>query len=186
MPSGLRIVAFFAAVLAVVAVSCGREKPAPLDASSLRGMPKDQIQQMREEIYARHSDGSALTDSETQRVEVLRDQERRLENAWILGEWRERHGRRLIFRDDGSVSVGAKSGAYDELGVYKYISPEEPSYEAVWSVRYDTAGDPVIVVPQPSGEDLLYPFHKDRVSVYERTGDLQVSRETGCYYTKNQ
>ena len=181
----LNHVILFAAVMAVVSTSCGREKqPAPMDAASLRGMPKEQIQQMREEIYERHSDGSVLTDSETQRVEVLREQERRLENVWILGEWRERHGRRLIFRDDGSVSVGAKSGAYDELGVYKYISPEEPSYEAVWSVCYDAAGDPVIVVPQPSGENLLYPFHKDRSSVYERTGDLQVSRETGCYYTK--
>lgn len=176
----------FAVALAVFCASCGRGKqPDVPDASSLRGLSKEELQEMREEILAAN-EGKELGRKETARVELIREQERRLENAWIFGEWRERHGRRLIFRDDGTVSVGARSGAYDELGVYKFISPEEPSFEAVWTVLYDAAGDPVVVVPQPDGEDLLYPFHKARSSVYECTGDLQASRETGCYYTKNQ
>ena len=162
---------------------CSRKKTPNPD--ELRGMSKEEVQQMREEILAA-KEGKALTIEETARVEMLREQERRLENAWVFGEWRERHGRRLIFRDDGTVSVGARSGAYDELGVYKFISPEEPAYESVWTVFYDASGDPVIVVEQSSGEDLIYPFHKARTHVYEETGDLQTSRETGCYYTKNQ
>ena len=162
---------------------CSQKKTPNPD--ELRGKSKEEVQQMREEILSA-KEGKELTVEETARVEMLREQERRLENAWIFGEWRERHGHRLIFRDDGTVSVGARGGAYDELGVYKFFSSEEPSYESVWAVFYDASGDPVIVVEQPSGENLIYPFHKDRNSVYEQAGDLQTSRETGCYYTKNQ
>ena len=169
-------------LLVVLLVSaCSGKKT--VDLSSLRGLPVEQLREMREEILEQAGD-KPLSDQETAMVEMLREQERRLENAWIFGEWRERHGHRLIFRDDGTVSVGARGGAYDELGVYKFYSPEEPSYEAVWTLLYDASGDPVAVVTQPSGEDLLYPFHKERKHVYEQTGDLQTSRETGCYYSK--
>ena len=164
--------------------ACRREKQP--DPAELRGLTLEELQEMRQAVYDSHGAGEDLSAAETARVEMLRDQERRLENAWIFGEWRERHGRRLIFRDDGSVSVGAKTGAYDEWGVYKFFSAEEPAYEAVWTLVYDADGHPVAVVPQPSGDDLLYPFTKDRGSVYERTGDLQTSVETGCFYTKIQ
>ena len=167
----------------LLAGGCARQKTP--DPSSLRGKSREELQQMREDIVSA-KEGKALSAKETAVVEMLREQERRLDNAWIFGEWRERHGRRLIFRDDGTVSVGAKGGEYDEWGVYKFISPEEPSFEAVWSVLYDASGDPVVVVPQPSGENLLFPFHKARASVYESTGDLQTARATGAYYTKNQ
>lgn len=179
----LRPVIFCAVLLAVLSSCGGGKQPEPLDPSSFRGMSKEQLQEMREEIYARHSDGSALTDGETQNVEELRAQERRLENAWIFGEWRERHGARLIFRDDASVSVGARGGMYDELGVYKFISPEEPSFETIWTVYYDEAGDPVVVVPRPDGSNYIYPFHRSRKEVYERSGDLLESVETGFYFT---
>ena len=169
-------------LLAGVLVSaCSGKKT--VDPSSLRGLPVEQLQQMREEILEQ-AGGKPLSAEETALVEQIREQERRLENAWIFGEWRERHGHRLIFRDDGTVSVGARGGMYDELGVYKFISPEEPSFEAVWTLLFDASGDPVAVVTQPSGEDLLYPFHKERKNVYEWTGDLQTARETGCYYSK--
>ena len=168
----------------MLGAACHREKLP--DADALRGLPKEDLQAMRESILARHADGSALSDLETQSVELLRAQERRLDNAWIFGEWRERHGARLIFRDDGTVSVGARSGVYDEWGVFKYISPETPAYEEIWTLLYDEAGDPVAVVPQPGGPDLLYPFHRSRKEVYERTGDLLESVETGCYFSKIQ
>ena len=166
------------------ASSCLRDEP--LDAVSLRGLSLEQLVQMREEILARHADGSALSRVETANVTLLREQERRLENAWVFGEWRERHGARLIFRDDGSVSVGARGGYYDELGVYKFISPEQPAFEAIWSVVQDAAGDPVILIARPSGPGLVYPCHRDRNSLSEREGDLQESSETGFYFTRNQ
>lgn len=166
----------------LVAAACGREQP--LDPASLRGMPKEQLQAMREDILARHADGSPLSDRETARVELIRNQERRLENAWIFGEWRERHGARLIFRDDGSVSVGARSGQYDELGIFKFISPEQPAYESTWMLVYDTDGNPVVMVETQEGTNLVYPFGTSRTAVRERTGDLQTSSETGCYFTK--
>ena len=153
----------------LLAVACGRDKP--LDAAALRGMSKEELQQMRQEILDRHGEGQSLSDRETALVEQIREQERRLDNAWIFGEWRERHGARLIFRDDGTVSVGARTGVYDELGVYKFISPEEPSFEAVWTLAYDPSGDPVAVVPQPDGGNFLYPFHRSRNAVYEQAGD---------------
>lgn len=166
------------------ASSCLREQP--LDAASLRGLPLEQITQMREDILARHADGSALSRVETANVALLREQERRLENAWLFGEWRERHGARLIFRDDGSVSVGARGGYYDELGVYKFISPEQPAFETTWTVALDQAGDPVILIARPSGPGMVYFCHRERNSLSERSGDLQESSETGFYFTKNQ
>ena len=170
--------------LYLLAVSCGGGKV--IDPASLRGLSQTELQQMREEILARHADGSALSDSETEYIEQIRDQERRLENAWVFGEWRERHGARLIFRDDGSVSVGARGGAYDELGVYKFVSPEVPSFESTWTLIYDTQGKPVVVVVRPGETDLIYPFGSSRTSVRERAGDLQESSETGCLFTKVQ
>lgn len=166
------------------ASSCLREQL--LDPASLRGLSKEELQQMRDEILARHTGGSSLSRVETANVELLREQERRLENAWVFGEWQERHGARLIFRDDGSVSVGARSGYYDELGVYKFISPEQPAFEAVWSVAQDTAGNPVILIPQSSGPGLVYFCQRDHKSLTERAGDLQESAETGFYFTRNQ
>ena len=180
----MRPFAYLLLILSLLAVSCGPGKAVEPD--DLRGLSKEDLEAMRMEILSRHADGSRLSSRETADVELIREQERRLENAWILGEWRERHGHRLIFRDDGTVSVGARGGVYDELGVYKFISPEEPSFEAVWTLLYDASGDPVAVVTQPSCEDLLYPFHKERKSVFEWTGDLQTARETGCYYSKIQ
>lgn len=166
------------------ASSCLREQL--LDPASLRGLSKEELKQMREEILARHTGGGSLSRVETANVELLREQERRLENAWVFGEWQERHGARLIFRDDGSVSVGARSGYYDELGVYKFISPEQPAFEAVWSVAQDTAGNPVILIPQPSGSSLVYYCQRDHKSLTERAGDLQESTETGFYFTRIQ
>ena len=166
------------------ASSCLREQL--LDPASLRGLSKEELKQMREEILARHTGGGSLSRVETANVELLREQERRLENAWVFGEWQERHGARLIFRDDGSVSVGARSGYYDELGVYKFISPEQPAFEAVWSVAQDTAGNPVILIPQSSGPGLVYFCQRDHKSLTERAGDLQESAETGFYFTRIQ
>jgi len=168
-------------VLCLLTVSCRQEKKP--DPSSLRGIPLEELQQMRQDILDQAGD-KPLSADETAQVEWIRAQERRLENAWVFGEWRERHGARLIFRDDGTVSVGARSGAYDELGVYKYFESEEPSYETTWELLYDTAGDPVVWIEQPSGERLIYPFHRSRNEVYERAGDLQASNETGCYFKK--
>ena len=126
-------------LLASLSISCtcttGRTTPLSLD--DLRGLPLETVIQMREDILAKHPDGGSLTKTEADNVALLRDQERRLENAWLFGEWRERHGSRLMFRDDGTVSVGARGGAYDELGVYKFMSPEEPSYDAIWTLVYD-------------------------------------------------
>ena len=119
-------------------------------------------------------------------MEQLRQQERRLENSWVFGEWRERHGARLIFRDDGTVSVGARGGVYDELGVYKFISPEEPSFETTWTVLPDEAGDPVILVLRRDGSSFLYPCHRDRDRLREYVGNLEESTETGFYFTKIQ
>ena len=164
--------------------TCAREQP--LDAASLRGMPKERLQEMRQEILSRHADGSPLSRKETARVELIREQERRLDNAWIFGEWRERHGARLIFRDDGSVSVGARSGQYDELGIYKFITPEEPAFESAWSLVYDQAGDPVVLIARPRGPGYVYPFHESRTSVREKVGDLQEASENGCYFVKVQ
>ena len=127
--------------LVVPSCICSR----PLDPDAIRGLPLETLREMREAILARNADGSALSSRETADVELLREQERRLENAWVFGEWRERHGTRLIFRDDGSVSVGARGGVYDEWGVYRFISPEEPAFESTWSVGYDEAGDPIII-----------------------------------------
>lgn len=117
---------------------------------------------------------------------TLHAQERRLENDWIFGEWQDSHGARLIFRDDGSVSVGARGGTYDELGEYRFISPEEPSFEAVWTLFYDEAGQPVVEIPRPDGSHFIYPFHQSRKEVYERVGDLLESAETGFNFKKNQ
>lgn len=169
----------------LAAAVCGCRKP--LDAAALRGLPKEQIESMLQEILSRHADGSALSKRETADAELLREQLRRLENAWIFGEWRERHGTRLIFRDDGTVSVGARGGVYDEWGVYKFISPERPSYESHWSVFYDQAGDPVVLIAaKPGGSAFLYPFHGSRNSVHEQEGDLSASSETGFFFTRIQ
>ncbi|MBR1538857.1 MAG: hypothetical protein IJ636_05050 [Bacteroidales bacterium] len=164
--------------------SCGREQP--LDPASLRGLPKERLQEMRQDILSRHTDGSQLSRKETSFVELIREQERRLDNAWIFGEWRERHGARLLFRDDGSVSVGARSGRYDELGVYKFITPEEPAFESVWQLVYDESGDPVVLVGRPGGQAYIYPFHDSRTSVGEQVGDLQDASDDGCYFVKVQ
>ncbi|MBR5100095.1 MAG: hypothetical protein IKX34_02185 [Bacteroidales bacterium] len=172
---------FLVSYLMFSVFSCVR----PIDPESLRGLSKEQLQQMREDILQKHADGSALSRVETANVELLREQERRLDNPWIFGEWRERHGARLIFRDDGSVSVGARGGVYDEVGIYKFISPEEPSFESTWSVVYDAAGDPVVVVLRKAG-NLLYPFHRSRTDVYEQAGDLMTATETGFYFSKSQ
>ena len=166
--------------LGVSSCTCTR----PLDAAALRGLSPETLRTMREEIFSRHADGSALSPRETADVELLREQERRLENAWVFGEWRERHGSRLIFRDDGTVSVGARGGYYDEWGVYRFISPEEPGFETTWSVGYDEAGDPVVYIQLRDGKSLSYPFHRSRDSFSERRGDLYESSETGFYYTK--
>ena len=184
MSKSLQMCLLFSLFLLGSASSCLRDQP--LDAASIRGLPLEQIVQMREEILARHADGSPLSRVETANVTLLREQERRLENAWILGEWRERHGARLIFRDDGSVSVGARGGYYDELGVYKFISPEQPAFETTWTVSLDLAGDPVIFIACPSGPGLVFLCHRERNSLRERSGDLQESSETGFYYIKNQ
>lgn len=171
-------------LLAACLGACGRSTP--VTPEDLRGIPKEQLQELREEILSRHADGSALSKRETAEVEALRDQERRLDNPWIFGEWQERHGARLIFRDDGTVSVGARGGYYDELGVYKFTSPEQPSYESTWTLTYDEAGDPVAVVIRREGDCFLYPFHDSRKSVHEQQGDLQTAVETGFYFKKNQ
>ena len=94
-------------ILACLSISCNctKDKPEPLSLDDLRGVTLDNLVQMREDILAKHADGSELSSVEADNVALLRDQERRLENGWIFGEWRERHGARLIFRDDGSVNV---------------------------------------------------------------------------------
>ncbi|MBR0223258.1 MAG: hypothetical protein IJL93_03180 [Bacteroidales bacterium] len=171
-------------ILSNTVLSCTRGRP--LDASDLRGLSKAELQQKREAVLARHADGRPLSGRETAYVEQLREQERRLDNSWIFGEWRERHGSRLIFRDDGTVSVGARGGTYDEWGVYHFISPEEPSYESVWTVGYDAAGDPVIYVARKDGSRLIYPCHRSRNSFSECAGDLETASETGFYFTKIQ
>jgi hypothetical protein len=164
---------------------CSRGKVPFNEPSDLRGKSMEELQQMQKQILQEKA-GKILSDEELACIEMIREQERRLENPWIFGEWRERHGQRLIFRDDGTVSVGARNGAYDELGIYKYFSAEEPSYETVWTLLQDASGDPVAMISHPYGENLLYPFHKDRGHVYEQIGDMQISRETGCYFTKVQ
>ena len=180
-----RFVFYFVCVFILVSLSASCNRPQPLDPDSLRGLSLETLQEMREDILAQHEDGSELSPVETANVELLREQERRLENSWVFGEWRERHGARLLFRDDGTVSVGARGGEYDELGIYKYVSPEIPAYESTWSVAFDEAGDPVILVDgQADGEGLLYAFHKSRKEVYEQAGDLQTAAETGYYFTK--
>ncbi len=179
-----RIVLFFVCTLSLLCVTLSCDRPRPIDPASLRGVPLETLQQMREDILARHPDGR-LSAVETANVELLREQERRLENAWVFGEWRERHGARLIFRDDGSVSVGAREGEYDELGVYKFISPVQPAYESTWSIGYDQGGNPVVRIARRSGGDLIYPFGESRNRVYEQCGDLQTAVETGCYFTKS-
>ena len=168
----------------LVSLSCTGNKR--IDVADLRGVPKEELQSMREQILSRHAEGDVLSKRETAQVEAIREQERRLDNAWIFGEWRERHGARLIFRDDGTVSVGARSGVYDKLGVYKFISPEEPAFESVWSVVLDEAGDPVIIVRRKAGPDLVYPCHRSRNSFSEYSGDLLEATETGCFFTKIQ
>ena len=178
----MRRIALFLLLIGLFSVSCKRETLP--DAASLRGLPQEEIAAMREEILDRHADGSSLTGRELARVELLREQERRLENAWVFGEWRERHGTRLIFRDDGTVSVGARGGYYDSLGVYKFISPELPSYESTWTVVYDAGGQPVVLVDRHDGTFFRYPFRRSRDSVYEEEGDLTDSSATGCYFTK--
>ena len=172
----------FLMLFCLLLAACGQKKA--LEPADLRGLSKEDLQAMREEILSGHEDGSPLSDEETFRVEELRDQERRLENSWIFGEWQERHGARLIFRDDGSVSVGSRGGEYDELGVYKFISPEKPSFESQWTLVYDSAGDPVALVGRPDGSSLVYRFHRSRNRVLEEAGDLQTSSETGCLFTK--
>ena len=178
---------FFLCSSLLAACLCGcRSHSTPATPMGFRGIPKEQLQERREEILSRHADGSTLSRNETDEVEAIRDQERRLDNPWIFGEWQERHGARLIFRDDGTVSVGARGGYYDELGVYKFTSPEQPSYESTWTLTYDEAGDPVAVVIRREGDCFLYPFHDSRKSVHEQQGDLQTAVETGFYFKKNQ
>ena len=181
-----RNAALFLLSLALLTSLCACGRSTPVTPEDLRGVPKEQLQELREEILSRHADGSALSERETAEVEALREQERRLDNPWIFGEWQERHGARLIFRDDGTVSVGARGGYYDELGVYKFASPELPSYESTWTVTYDEAGKPVVLVARPEGDFFLYPFHDSRKSVNEQQGDLQTAVETGFYFKKNQ
>ena len=166
----------FSALLLLTAfslLSCRCERP--LDAGDLRGKSREELQQMREAVLARHADGSELSRRETAYVEQLRQQERRLENAWVFGEWRERHGARLIFRDDGTVSVGARGGV-----------SEEPSFETTWTVLPDEAGDPVILVLRRDGSSFLYPCHRDRDRLREHVGNLEEFTETGFYFTKIQ
>jgi len=171
-------------LLAAGLSACGHKvKTTP---EAFRGVPKEQLQEQREAILSRHADGSALSERETAEVEAIREQERRLDNSWIFGEWQERHGARLIFRDDGTVSVGARGGYYDEVGIYKFISPEVPSFESVWTVTYDAEGNPVAMVERPSGDYYLYPFHDSNKSVYEQEGDLNVAIGTGCFFQKIQ
>ena len=171
-------------LLAAGLSACGRSTP--VTPESFRGVPKEQLQERREDILSRHTDGSALSKRETAEVEAIREQERRLDNPWVFGEWQDRHGARLIFRDDGTVSVGARGGYYDELGIYKFSSPEQPSYESTWTLTYDEAGDPVAVVVREEGDCFLYPFHDSRKGVHEQVGDLQAAVETGFYFKKNQ
>ena len=184
MHVGIRFLCVEMLLLGLLAAGCGRDKP--LDPASLRGLSMEQLQQMREEILSRHREGDPLSDRETQRVELIRAQERRLENMWVLGEWRERHGARLIFRDDGTVSVGARSGIYDELGVYRFISPEEPAFESAWDLYYDENGEPIVVVARQDGSAYIYPFKRSHNEVYEQVGDVLMSSPTGCYFVKNQ
>lgn len=179
----MRPFAYLLLILSLLAVSCGPGKAVEPDA--LRGLSKEDLEAMRMEILSRHADGSSLSSRETADVELIREQERRLENAWIFGQWQERHGARLIFRDDGTVSVGARAGVYDELGVYKYVSPEVPAFEAVWTLVYDAEGNPVVLVDKAEGTCLVYRFHKSRNSVREEAGDLQASSETGCLFVKS-
>ena len=176
---------FIVCLFSLFFVSCSCDRPQPLDQADLRGLSLETLQQMREDILASHPDGK-LSAVETANVELIRDQERRLENAWIFGEWRERHGARLIFRDDGSVSVGARDGEYDEVGVYKFIYPEQPAYESTWQVGYDPSGNPVVRIARPSDDDLIYPFGTSRNRVYEQSGDFQTAVETGFFFTKTQ
>jgi hypothetical protein len=181
-----RTVTLFLLVLLLSSGLCACGRSAPVVPADLRGVPKEQLQERREEILSRHADGSSLSQRETAEVEALRDQERRLENPWIFGEWQDRHGARLIFRDDGSVSVGARGGYYDELGIYKFTSPEQPAYESTWTLTYDEEGKPVVLVARPDGDSFLYPFHDARRSVHEQQGDLQTAVETGFIFKKNQ
>ncbi len=164
-----RTVTLYLLVLLLSSVLCACGRSAPVAPADFRGVPKEQLQERREEILARHADGSSLSQRETAEVEALRDQERR-----------------LIFRDDGSVSVGARGGYYDELGIYKFTSPEEPPYESTWTLTYDEEGKPVVLVARPDGDNFLYPFHDARRSVHELQGDLQTAVETGFIFKKNQ
>ncbi|MBP5626021.1 MAG: hypothetical protein J6W98_03795, partial [Bacteroidales bacterium] len=83
----MRRFSLFAAgfVLACLSVSCtcttGRTVALSLD--DLRGLPLETIVQMREDILAKHPDGASLSKTEADNVALLRDQERRLENAWL-------------------------------------------------------------------------------------------------------
>jgi len=181
-----RTAAYFLFSLMLFASLCACRRSEPVTPEALRGVPKEQLQERREAILSRHADGSSLSKRETAEVEAIREQERRLDNPWIFGEWQERHGARLIFRDDGTVSVGARGGYYDELGVYKFSSPEQPSYESTWTLTYDEEGKPVVLVARPEGDFFLYPFHNSRKSVNEQQGDLQTAVETGFYFKKNQ
>lgn len=181
-----RTVALFLLALLLSSGLCACRRSATVTPADLRGVPKEELQERREEILARHADGSSLSKRETAEVEALREQERRLENPWIFGEWQDRHGARLIFRDDGSVSVGARGGYYDELGIYKFTSPEQPSYESTWTLAYDEEGKPVVLVARPEGDSYLYPFHDTRRSVHEQQGDLLTAVETGFIFKKNQ
>lgn len=169
----------------LLAPACTCDRPTTT-VPEIKGLSLEELQNLRTEILDRHADSSELSAQETALVERIRDQERRLENAWIFGEWRERHGARLIFRDDGTVNVGSRSGYYDELGVYKFYPADKPSYETVWKITLDAAGDPVALVTDADGGTLLYPFHRSRNTVSEYTGDMLTAVETGCLFKKTQ
>ena len=155
----------------------------PSGGDSLRGVSRENLVRQQEEILAGHDDVSRLSRRERDRLALLQEQERRLENPWVFGEWRERHGARLMFRDDGSVSVGEREGSYDELGVYKFTDPSE-AFEGTWTLSYDTEGNPVVTISRPGGGCFVYFFHDSRDRVQEMEGDTSSAVPTGCLFTK--
>lgn len=148
-----------------------------------RGVPKEQLVRQQEEILERHDDGSPLSRKELRKMESLQEQAGRLDNPWVFGEWRERHGARLVFRDDGTVSVGAREGSYDALGVFKFTDPSE-AYEGRWTITSDPEGNPVVTVTRPDGGNYLYFFRDRREAVEEMEGDIASPVPTGCFFTK--
>ena len=69
---------------------CSRGKVPFNEPSDLRGKSMEELQQMQKQILQEKA-GKILSDEELACIEMIREQERRLENPWIFGEWRERH-----------------------------------------------------------------------------------------------